>query len=204
LSEVAQVDSKIFDEFWSDSGFHDFRFSRISSNGWEHNQILPITSRIITITNTNPRPPDGPYPHFLLCGHAGTAPSKSKMRTTSRTVPNMKKSLTCAHRQRHQAFYPKKQNAEAGPRTYSVRVGPWWLTRCRKNFWDRSQSSSQFRISGHCSSGANNLERNWRPEYVPCSNYGFASGELLIPSLFFTPRLLITGSALKARQNSLV
>jgi hypothetical protein len=50
-------------------------------------QILPVNTRISKITTTRPRPPLGPYPQLLLCGHEGKAPINSRMSTMSRIVP---------------------------------------------------------------------------------------------------------------------
>lgn len=49
-------------------------------------QILPSSTRMMTIIRIVPRPPLGPYPHLLLCGHVGSAPMRRRMRTTSRMV----------------------------------------------------------------------------------------------------------------------
>ena len=39
-----------------------------------------------TMTRIVPRPPLGPYPHLLLCGHVGSAPMRRRMRMTSSMV----------------------------------------------------------------------------------------------------------------------
>ena len=50
-------------------------------------QMFPVNARMITIKRINPNPPLGQYPQPELYGHAGSAPTKSRIRMINRMVP---------------------------------------------------------------------------------------------------------------------
>jgi hypothetical protein len=71
----------------------------MENNGY----ILPSTSSITSINNTNPMPPLGPYPHCLLWGQVGMTPSSIKTTTINRIVPTLIFfSLLCATAAAHE------------------------------------------------------------------------------------------------------
>ena len=50
--------------------------------------IFPIRNNIRTMTRTTPIIPVGPYPQELLYPHVGKAPTKTRIKTISKMVPN--------------------------------------------------------------------------------------------------------------------
>lgn len=55
--------------------------------------MRPVSNKIIRTNTSKPETPLGPYPHDLLCGQLGKAPTRNKTSITSNKVETVIKVL---------------------------------------------------------------------------------------------------------------